>query len=486
MKRITTLVLAVAMAIGAASAALADGIDVKVKGAWDFTFGWVVGDGFSDNVHGSRSDRNDDHFKARHRVRTQVNFIASEYLQGVVMLEIGNLTWGRGGGRLDADQVVVELKRAYLDWIIPNTEISVRMGVQGLTLPSTPMGSPLFDADVAGIVVSSPITDWLSATAFWIRPFDAYGNDYDDPPAGWKDTSYSDEVDVFGLLLPMQGDGWAVTPWGMYGFIGANSGIYDYLYRSGFNNTVNAANSHAKAWWLGTHFELTMFDPFVFNFEAIYGRLQRANLTGFNTRDGGRIIATDPDIGTSGWYIGATLDYKLDWGTPGIFGWWASGDKSSALDSGKYGRMPVLGNDGGSFGPTSFGGVAGVGIADDGAIMGTGTGTWGIGIQLADVSFIEDLSHTLRVAYYRGTNSKYLARRIGDTMRYSADAFYLTTEDSVWEVNFDHRYKIYENLTAILELGYLNLNADEDTWGNRNNDESSGAFKAELNFQFTF
>ena len=125
----------------------------------------------------------DDNFSARHRVRTQVNIITSEYLQAVMMFEIGDLNWGRPGtsGRgsgagLDADGVNIETRRAYLDWLIPNTEVSVRMGIQGLTLPSTRMGNVLFDADVAGIVVSSPITDWLSATAFWLRPFDQYRN----------------------------------------------------------------------------------------------------------------------------------------------------------------------------------------------------------------------------------------------------------------------------------------------------------------------
>ena len=516
MKRITALLLAVALSLGCVNAALADGIDIKVKGQWDFAFGWAKNTVFKDSIHGDTGDRDNDNFFARQRIRTQIDFITSEYLQGVLMFEIGDIEWGgtyggsaragRGnGGGIDADGVNIETKRAYLDWIIPNTPVSVRMGIQGLKLPSTPMGSPLFDTDVAGIVVSSPITDWLSMTALWIRPFDAYAND------GF-DNSFSDEVDAFGLLLPMQFDGLSITPWGVYSWVGANSGIYDYVFasRGTHENSVTAQNSRTKAWWVGTHLELTVLEPLVFNFEAIYGQLRPADLTGYAHGDGFSGLQKDWSLsnrlGTKGWYLGATLDYKLDWMTPGIFGWWASGDSANDDHTGYYGRMPVLGNDGGSFYPTTFGTAGTYAIGTDGAISGSGTGTWGIGIQLADVSFIEDLSHTLRFAYYRGTNDSDLVKKgfvhggdstgagIMNTSRYSTDALYLTNKDSVFEINFDHRYDIYENLAAIIELGYIHLRSDKDVWKHQSNkvglrgqhDENENAWKAQVNFSYSF
>ncbi len=480
MKRLTAIVLAAMLMLGSISTAYADGIDIKVKGQWDFAFGWVTNGKFKDSAHHNTSDRDDDPLFARQRIRTQINFISSEYLQGVLMFEIGTLDWGRKGAALDADGINVETKRAYLDWVIPNTDISLRMGIQGLKLPSTPMGSPLFDADVAGIVASSPICDWISISGFWIRPFDAYSND-------GSGRHYDDETDIFGLLLPMEGDGWSVTPWGMYGFVGASSGIYDYLFND-YNptNTVTANNSHTNAWWAGAHFELTMFDPFVFNLEGIYGSLRRADLTGL----GGFVSASAPEIGTEGWFIGATLDYKLDWGVPGLFGWYSSGDDDDAAETGKLGRLPVLGNDGGSFYPTSFGfaGSFNSGVGADTIVSGSGSGTWGVGIQLADVSFIENLSHTLRVAYYAGTNDADLVKKTGTSfLKYSTDNLYLTTNDNVIEVNFDHTYQIYENFTTVLELGWLRLNVDHDTWGGRDRyDETDNAWKAQILFQYKF
>lgn len=519
MKRITTLMLAMALVLGSVSIAKADGIDIKVKGQWDFSFGWADNmnfresympqNGFTNRSKATKGTKGDN-FLARHRIRTQVNFISSEYLQGVVMFEIGDINWGQNkngstgkssGGQLDTDGVNIETKLAYLDWVIPNTEIAIRMGLQTLTLPSTPMGSPLFDADVAGIVASAPITDWLSAALFWIRPFDA---DYNDGYQSSTGRDLSDETDAFGILLPMTFDGVKFTPYFIWGRVGTASGLYGYLYdKDGLTLRSADESDHSQVWWLGGHLELSLFDPLVFNIEGIYGNLSRANVNmdaawndrGLSARVGDRF---DADVKTSGWIIAATLDYKLDFMTPGIFGWYASGDDDDAWEDGEFGRMPVLGNDGGSFGPTSFGSAGYYGInqqSNSGTIIGTGMGTWGIGLQLADISFIEDLSHTIRVAYYRGTNDADLLKNsnrnpAGIYAQYNADRFYLTDKDYVWEVNFDHQYKIYENLTAVLELGWLRMHADKDTWANVGNTnglkENDNAWKAQLAFRYKF
>lgn len=519
MKRVLAAAVLFCCLVGGVPMASADGIDIKVKGQWDFAFGWGVNTTFKDSVNrsnygtgGPRSTRDNDTFQASQRIRTQVNFIASENLQGVLMFDIGVVNWGRSGGNngfgtggaLDADGVNIATKRAYLDWIVPNTEISIRMGLQGLKLPSTPMGSPIMEADVAGVVVNSPLTDWLSITAFWIRPFDAYQNDSD---SGGVSDSLSDETDIFGLVLPFSFEGVNFTPWFMYGFIGANSGFYDYLFAYSYDNHVGlndkrGANSHSNAWWVGAHLEVTMFDPLVFNIEGIYGNLRRTDLsglmddwsTGYVRKGNGH----PHEIGTSGWFVGATLDYTLDFMTTGIFGWYASGDKESAGSDGKLGRLPVFGNDGGSFYPTSFGtaGYWGISQFDNGrTVTGTGTGTWGVGIHFSGISFVEDLTHSLRFAYYQGTNDSDLIKntRNGNYNRYyqyAADALYLTDKDSVWEINLLNEYQIYENLTMAVELGWLHLRSDEDTWrrysGTGKGKENDNAWKAQIMFQYSF
>jgi len=518
MKRITVLLLAMALVVGSVATAKADGIDIKVKGQWDFAFGVVNNAVFKKSYNDSQRDgrfvtgkqrRDNDNFEARQRIRTQINFISSEYLQAVLMFEIGDLDWGRNtngtvgrssGGALDADGVNVETKRAYLDWIIPNTEVSVRMGIQGLKLPSTRMGNMVFDADVAAIVVSAPITDWLGLTAFWARPFDSFQNDADGNSNnfGWQQDNLNDEVDMFGVVVPLTFDGFSLTPYVVYARIGNASDFWSYSFDRDLGGYSWIKNSATNAWWFGGNFTLDMFNPLTFSLDYIYGRIAKTEF-GYPGRPW--LKAHLNDLSASGWYIGATLDYKLDWGTPGIFGWYASGDKKNARDSNHIGRLPVLGTDGG-FTATSFGtaGYYGIGNAGNAAVISnTGTGTWGVGLQVADVSFIEDLSHTLRVAYYRGTNDADLVRRNRSNNKtrggaefrpYSSDALYLTDDDSVIEVNFDHVYKIYENLEVCLELGYLHLRSDKGTWGWSNTDnnlkKNDDAWKAEFNFRYSF
>ena len=156
MKRIMTLALAAAMVFGAATGASA--IDFKASGQW--LFGVAAGDGnlankemMNGRMH--HSDTNDIFF-AGQRLRTQIDAVASEALSGTVYFEIGDQTWGNGssGGAMGADGTVVEVKRAYLDWIVPNTDLKIRMGIQGLTLPNVAGGSAIADTDAAGITAS--------------------------------------------------------------------------------------------------------------------------------------------------------------------------------------------------------------------------------------------------------------------------------------------------------------------------------------------
>ena len=498
MKKLRWLVVLAAMLF--TTAANADGVDVKVKGEWDFAFGWANNTNFRNNRDSKNTlgggYRDDDNFIARQRIRTQINFIASEHLQGVLMFEIGDIDWGNGGdnanskvgqgsgGNLDADGVNVETKRAYLDWLIPNTEVSVRMGIQGVSLPmANGYCNPVFSADVAGIVVNTPITDMVGVTAFWLRPFNQNLND-------GANTYLNDEMDMVGLTLPITGDGWSVIPWGMYSRIGNAAGYYEYIggyggydMRTDFNGRADD-NAGTNAWWGGISTQIDIWDPLSFGFDVMYGHLGKADIDIWNSHP----ASLSSEFGTRGWFAEAALNYKLDWGTPGIFGWYSSGDDYDDVKDGQFGRIPVVGVDDG-FGPTSFGFPGGYNIGTDSIVGMTAVGTWGVGLQLAEMSFIEDLSHTLRVAYYRGTNDSDVVKKWnrGDNDGFlphtGAETVYLTTKDRAWEVNFDHQYQIYENLTTVLELGYINLHLDDDTWKDHKTDD---AWKAQVLFKYQF
>ena len=183
MKKLMTLALAAAMMLGAATGANA--IDFKAKGQWIMSFDYGMHGDFAKskaarNSGYTNSKGNEDEFEARQRVRLQLDAVASESLSGTVFFEIGDQLWGQNetGGALGADNnSVVELKRAYIDWMVPQTDLKVRMGIQGLALPAfTTNASQILDDDVAAVTLNYQFNENVGLTAFWARPYnDNYG-----------------------------------------------------------------------------------------------------------------------------------------------------------------------------------------------------------------------------------------------------------------------------------------------------------------------
>jgi hypothetical protein len=497
MKRLQCVVLAAIMALGSVGAAGA--VDIKAKGTWDFVFGWVDNQDFNDQ------DGEDD-FRARQRMRTQFNFVVSESLQGALHFEIGTLDWGRtsaaakdtdgktvvaangpggsAGGAIDTDGINIKTKHAYVDWLIPSTDVSVRMGLQPLVLPNaTKRGNPILNSDVAALAVTAPLTEQVALTAVWARPFNQ--NNEED-----EDYNSADEVDIFGLILPITLDGVKITPYAAYSSIGAASGFYEYaMGASGGGGGSNrnggdfVNNDSANVWWGGLALEVTAFDPLTFGLDVMYGHHDEIELEGTS---GDRL-----EFETEGWLIAATVDYKLDWGSVGLFGWYSTGDDDDYGKNGELegGHLPVIGFDTG-FGFGSFGygsAVVNSSLLGYGALGSTSLGTWGLGLQAANWSFVDKLDHTLRFIYYRGTNDSEVVERFGSDildLKYSGETVYLTDEDQAFEINFVNTYKIYDNLTAVVDISWIHLDMDEDVWGDDYKEDD--AWKAQLLLRYAF
>lgn len=485
MKKLATLLLAAALTVGAVQQRAA-AADVRVAGVWDFNFEW-------DDISFDKGST-DDKFHARQRLRTQVDFIASESLKGVVFLEIGTTNWGRAsqGGSLGTDGTIIKVRYSYVDWVVPNTDLKVRMGLQPYALPGFVAGSPVLDdADGAGITLSYQFNDTVGITALWARA--EHDNAYDDD-GDPIDRGHGDNLDIFGLVLPLTGDGWALTPWSVYGNVGRNSlidpsgggdaadvipGMLPYGVPGGAGAFLKGTNR--SAWWLGFGGELTMFDPFRIALDAAYGKVD------WGTASAGAIEDLDRkmDLTREGWIAIGSVDYKLDNMTPGLVFWYGSGDDSNPYNGSE--RLPTIKP---SWTGTTFGFDDGWGIADCDVIGLSPVGTWGVIARLADISFMEDLSHTLRVGYYTGTNDKNVVKNgqgfFGGA--FSDDPVYLTEKDHALEVNFDSEYKIYDNLTLAVELGYIYLGLDKDVWRHAINTDTvnRNVWKAGLNLRYAF
>ncbi|MGE4440229.1 MAG: outer membrane homotrimeric porin [Desulfomicrobium sp.] len=410
MKRFALVALLAAMLFGVASSASAT--ELKVKGNLDVHGMW------SANLRDFDSDNGDgDNYYTSQRMRTYFTFQAHENLKAVLGLEINNV-WGDAAGDWGTDGVdTMRVKHAYMDFNFPDTAINVKAGLQGVALPSV-FGNPVFDDDAAALVISAPINDMFGLTVGYSRGADNTNN--------YSTTSVSkDDVDMFFLAAPITLDGFSVAPYFAYAAVGKNA-TYE-LTTQGVD-----ADDDTDIWVLGANAALTMFDPFTLEMDLIYGEGENDNLE------------------TKGWYGALAASYKMDMVTPILFTTYATGFSDDADDhdvlptlAEGWALTPYLG------GARAFATGASDGFATDTAKIGNdGTGLWTIGLILADISFVDKLSHNLTIAYAEGTSDK------------DADVAF-DEKDSAWEVYFVNKYMIYENLAAINELGYFAPDFDD-------------------------
>ncbi len=416
MKRCALVALLAAMLFGLAFSASAT--ELKVKGNLDVHGLW------SANLRDFDSDTADgDNYYTTQRMRTYFTFLQSENLKAVLGLEI-NTDWGQGsGGDWGTDGTLdTRVKHAYIDFKFPDTAINVKAGLQGISLPSI-FGNPVFDDDAAALVVSAPINDMFGLTVGYTRGADRNDNNdvsFNRMTGEFTDYADQDDMDMAFLAAPITLDAFALTPYFAYAMIGENTG---YSYQNNDDSTV---------WIVGANAELTVFDPLTFAADVIYG------------------VGESDDYETKGWYADLAASYKFSMLTATLFGTYGTGaddadDEDNFLPTLAEGweLTPYLG------GLRAFSTAASDGFFTDTVGVGnSGTGLWTVGVKLADITFVDKLSHALTVLYARGTSDE------------DADVWF-DEEDSAWEVYMVNKYMIYENLAAINELGFFALDHDD-------------------------
>ncbi|MDR2574198.1 MAG: outer membrane homotrimeric porin [Desulfovibrio sp.] len=524
MKRIATLLLAAGMLLGTVAGARA--VDFKIGGEWYMGFGAGQPNPVSNaRAPGDvkRKADSEDIFRANQMVRLKLEASASENLSGTVYFEIGDMTWGQdqgetNGGAMGADRTnVIKLKNAHLDWAVPNTALKFRMGLQDVTLPNAAGGPAVFATDAAGVTTSYQFNDNVGLTALWARPF----NDNYSDPAAWNNdnpgrVNHLDNMDFFALLLPLKFDAFEATPWAMYGLRGKNTGKFDawqdgalgdgwpqYTFgpypsviagddiggRPG-DHTGKTSKAYGSMFWAGLPLTLTALEPLNIEFDVNYGYVE--GMGRYDVYKYGQRTDRRGDTRREGWLAKALVEYKADWGIPGIFGWYASGEDGDPKNGSE--RMPSIAAYG-NF--TSFIGDGNLGWAPHWTWLDYGAsyaGTWGIGARVKDVRFLENLGHTLTVAWWGGTNSPSMTKYMGTSYAWNDSRFmetFLTTSDGLLEFNLVNSWQVYENLEMNLELGYVVNCMDNGTWkkaGGENSTsfEKKDTWKAQLVLAYTF
>ena len=494
MKKLITLLLAAGMTFSAVNPSSA--VEVKVDGTFDFSFSGGEGINGSSSFMDETDYRfntgrkmNQRHFDVFQRLRLGAEFVMNEQLSAYYQLQVGTFSWGgpykgaskeeNNGGALGTRASNIVTRLAYVDWMVPHTGVHVRMGQQPVTLPGYVAGSPVLDDPAAGVVISSPISDHFDISGMWLRAIS-------DPlrtSSGEYELSSAD-VDLFGIVANMKYEDFAVTPWVMVGHGGKNfdrvrntgpvtSGVLPFngmerIFWDGSGLALEEAGSGSTLWFAGLSGELRLFSPFRVAMDFYYSGLDNAH------------SSTERD----GWYLAGLVEYKMPWVTPALKAWYASGDNDDPTDGSE--RPLTLS---GGFAPgasTYFKGRYSIANTID---NGSPAGTWGVSAQLNRFSFLEGLSHDLRVTYFKGTNDKDMPYFINNMYGGSVTpANYLTEKDSVVEVDFDTSYEIYKNFMTVLELSYAFQDFDDYVWRNAAGDkrEYSDAWRAALNFRYKF
>jgi hypothetical protein len=453
MKRILTLALVACFVL---SAGFVSAKEMQFVGQFEHTLEWLDNPGLLDSEKAGDSE---DDFTALQRIRMYFQYVDSEVLRAVVGFEMDNVWGNPANANFGTDRVAVEVKHAYTDFNVGG--VAFRVGLQGLTWPSAVAGNPIFDNDVAGIVTSYKFNDNFALTAGWARLVDA--NTGSDSATNTLD----DEVDTFTVIAPITMDGWSLSPYVIYAKYGKDVGLLTSM------QAVNATGTtdNMDAWWAGGAFELTMFDPFVFGADLIYGSV-----------DGDKASQND----MAGWFFAAIATYKMDMVTPSLAFMYGTGDDDDPTDGSEV--LPTLASGGGGssgFGLTHFG-FDGAAWTETGGILGGRTDYAAVALIVDDISFLENLTHKLTIAYGMGTSDSDIVKKYGlGGAPYAANRPVLTDEDTFWEVNFDSTYQIYENLSLAGKFGYVSADRDEDVWGTAASDLDD-AYKFTVILRYNF
>ena len=469
MKKLTTLLLAAGLVFAASAPASA--VDLKMDGQYLFNF-----------ITGERAGTGQNFDNAGQRLRLGMTLTANENLSGYFQIQVGtgkdktsNYDWGAD---TSGNSAVIGMRQAYVDWVIPQTVVKVRMGRQLVGLPEDAFGKnaimhPGWQGR-DGIVVTAPVTDWLDLTAFWLRGAYDSINTYD--------TDQSNKSDFFAATAAFKFDGFSFTPYVMYAALDASDGVWNDSVSMDEDGTITwlgygAGNelstpdgtkilADGNAFWAGTNFVMSYFDPFVLKVSGAYGMVSYdASSNGTNYQD------------RNGWYVQAKASYKTAYGTPIFGGWYGSGDDNDADYKGQ-GWIPAWA---GRFHPT-FGYSAGEFGLFDTTVRHNISGTWGLQAGIEDVSFLQDLTHKFTVTWFQGTNDKNQFSLEENPYKY------MTDNDNVVEFNLASTYKIYKNLSACLELAYMITDysdGDHKTWANKHETDKDG-WSTALTFQYLF
>ena len=490
-----------------ATASMSFGMDVKARGYWWIEAQMKQGWDFLGKGAASSEEKP---FNIEQKFRTAFQFIANENLRGILDTQIGAANWGNGLYGIGAGRAAgttanlgantagngnIMLRKAYIEYRWPNTMTNISLGFQTVTLPAAfGGGSAILDDQVAAAVVSAPITDNISILAGYARPYESNSSAF--TTTGSLSGSGT-AADVVFAAVPISYKGFNITPFAAYANVGANSvtsatgTINGAGTSAGFAGPNSTAGEGVRAYWGGIAATITALDNFKFMTDFNYGKATY-NSPAAQSGKGGR----------SGFLFDVAVDYTgLSMMTPEVFFTYSSGENGNSSKGGGSERMPMLGTpQNWTIGSFFFGERLELGgsINTTAGYTTNTIGYWAAGLSLKNIKVFDKFSHDFNLLYAKGTNDKEYLYELNNAgtgnVRNANYAGFLTTKDSLWEVDFNTRYNIYDELTLLVYTGYIHANFDKDVWGASNvanaadirNYATSNAYKLGVGLNYFF
>ncbi len=462
MKRIVTLALAAGLFMGAT--ATAEAVEVSVDGKFTIAAFGFNGLNFKEDTAGDQGTTNSG-FDVWQRVQIGLDFVASETLKGRFMFRAPNENlWGDtgytiGGSRANNTQNF-QVKEAYIDWIIPTTDVSVRMGQQYFNSPyMLGSGSAFIDDYGVGVTVNAPINEMVELNAYWARldTGDTSGTDGNGDGILATDDGYAD---LFMVDANIMLDGMTFVPYFAFATVGSQASSLGGYSGGAY---ANPFASDFDAYYAGLNTNFTIFDPLTITADFLY-----------SWADGHNGNAAQ----ASAWMADLALSYNTGNGAVSLYGWYATGDDKEDVAKNEYGRIVKYSSGWGTTKSAFFDQAAfGVGPTTG---VNTPTGTWAIGLEYDGYRPIEDLSLGAHVLWINGTNDSDLFGKT--TANNQINAEYMSTEDSVIDISAWAIYDIYKELKVCFDVSYLIANFEEDNYVS----EEEDGFRAGVSFVYSF
>ena len=466
MKKLLILLAAMTLVFGAVSQAGA-AVKFGATGNWQHQFT------YQQNVPNFNSDVVQDNLTMYNRANITFTVEANEYIKANTLIRIGAFDWGRHnqnasavtetppgsgtytgglttGGDTLGSRTGLQVRQAFISVKFPGAPVTLDTGVMPIAFPAAALGNnPVLNDRLPAVALGFPVGDVGKAALVYARPFRNTANLGSTKTTATEKFADHNSIDAIAALADLNFGTFSLAPYLAYVKAGHQMGANTYY--------ANAADDKdTTAIVLGAAFKISPIDNLNIGFDAIYGTTSNGTDNGFETK---------------GFLVGLAVDYKLDFGTPGFFCWYGSGNKEDDFNDGKGGVLPLIGPDGGiakmRF-ATHYTPRIMEGNNFDMAAR-NGVGTLGLGVQLANVKSMDRLNHTFRIGYIKGTCdngtgaefNRANANRPQGWGGALAQAGGMDKDFSLIEFDIENTLKVVDNLDFRFDLGILAPNVKD-------------------------